>query len=79
MCAIESAAKTNPKALVQIHTFSSKLNKNANKLKQLYPNIRLIDFKPEEVFNNTPILNLWLKGVILKSPFAYFHLSDAFR
>lgn len=79
MCAIESAAKTNPKALVQVHTFSAKLNNNAKKLQKIYPNIQVIEFKPEKVFNDTPILEWWNKGAVLKSPFCYSHLSDAFR
>ena len=79
MCAIESAAKANPKALVQVHRFSAKLCNNANLLRKIYPNIRLVDFKPEDVFKDTPILDWLQKGDIFTSPYAYSHLTDVFR
>lgn len=79
MCAIESAAKMNPKALIQVHTFTAKLNNNANILKNIYPNIQITNFQPENVFNDTPILDWWHKGSVLKSAFSYSHLTDAFR
>ena len=79
MCAIESAAKTNPNALIQVHSFSARLNIKARKLLKIFPNIKIIAFNPERLFNDTPILQWWNSGVFLKSPYSFSHLTDAFR
>ena len=78
MCAIESAAKTNPNALVQVHIYTAKLKDKEMMLKK-YPNLKIIDFAPNKVFNNTPILKWWMSGAVFKSPYSFSHMTDAFR
>ena len=79
MCAIESAAKTNPNALIQVYTFTARLNEKANAMLNLYPNIRIIHFEPAVIFKDTPLLQWWMNGDVLRSPHSFVHLSDAFR
>lgn len=79
MCAIESAAKTNPKALIQVYTFTAKLNEKASLLLNLYPNIRIIHFEPEMIFKDTPLLQWWLNRKVLSSSHSFAHIADAFR
>lgn len=79
LCSIESAAKVNPKAIIKVYTINAKLNNETKKLLKIYSNIRVIQFKPEIVFNNTPFLQWWLKGDVLKSPYSFAHIADAFR
>lgn len=79
MCAIESAAKKNPYAIVKVYSYSAILNDKANKLLKEYSNIKIIKFKPEEIFSNTPFLHWWLNSSVLKSPHSFAHIADAFR
>ena len=79
MCSIESAAKTNPNALIQVYSFSAKLNEKAKYLLKKYRNLKIIKFNPEQVFSDTPILKWWQSGAVLKSPYSFSHLTDAFR
>lgn len=79
MCAIESAAKNNPKALVQVHTISAKLNKKANRLLEKYSNLRVFDLDSEVAFNNTPMMSWWLNGSFVGSKYTFAHIADAFR
>lgn len=79
MCAIESAAKVNPKAIVKVYTFTAKLNWKTNELLKIYPNLKVIKFEPEVVFKNTPLLQWWSNGLVLTSPYSNAHIADAFR
>lgn len=79
MCAIESAAKTNPNATIQVYTLRAKLNEKTNQLLKTYSNIRINKFEPRVIFKDTPLLKWWSKGTVMKSPFSFAHIADAFR
>ena len=80
MCAIESAARHNPKADVKVYTLRAQLNESARGLLTKYSNIEIIDFKPELVFQNESQMNeFWKKGDAMRSKFAHAHLSDFIR
>lgn len=79
MCAIESAAKNNPNALIKIFTLKSQLNKNSTFLLKKYDNIQFVDFNPEEFLNETNLLEFWNKGEVMRSKYGYAHLSDFLR
>lgn len=79
MCAIESAARVNPTAIIRVYTFKANFTNKTIELLRIYPNIRIIKFEPEFLFKGTPFLQWWLNGDVFKSPYAYAHISDAFR
>ena len=80
MCAIESAARHNPKAHVKVYTLRAQLNESARGLLKKYSNIEIIDFKPESVFQNDSKMNeFWKSGDAMRSQFANAHLSDFIR
>ena len=80
MCAIESAARHNPKADVKVYTLRAQLNESARGLLTKYSNIEIIDFKPEFVFENDSKMNgFWKRGDAMRSQFAHAHLSDFIR
>lgn len=79
LCAIESAAKHNPNALVLIATLVRK--NNLNDLKKKYGNIHDFVLNLDETFTNTPLQKWWF-GNQLSNKNWYFrasHLSDALR
>lgn len=79
MCAIESAAKNNPNALVQLHTYSATLGEKAEALLKIYENLKVIRFEPEKIFNETHMFEWWSNKDVFKSKFTFSHLTDAFR
>ena len=80
MCAIESAARHNPKANVKVYTLRAQLNESARGLLTKYSNIEIIDFKPELVFKNESNMSeFWKKGDAMRSQYALAHLSDFIR
>lgn len=77
LCAIESSAKNNPYGNVYIYSIAAKFP--SDKFFEIYPNIIMKEFEPNKFFNDTLLKNLWHEGELLKSPYYYAHLSDAFR
>lgn len=80
LCSIESAAKNNPNFLIQVYTLRASLNPSMSFLLKKYSNIKIIDFKTEEIFGNeSSFVEFWSKGDIMRSPYAHAHLSDFIR
>jgi lactosylceramide 4-alpha-galactosyltransferase len=77
LCAIESAAKANPKGKIFISSIKSEFL-NLNLIKQ-YPNLIWLKFKPVELFRNTPLWTWWTNGQVFSSPYMSAHISDAAR
>ena len=82
-CAVESAAKMNPKTKVYLLFVSPAKISNQSKemFNQLrtYPNIHLGHIYPEEYVKGTP-LDVWYKsGVLKKSRWPRSHMSDILR
>lgn len=80
-CAIESAARHNPDANVYLYTLRAHVNSSLSvPLFSKYPNLRLIDFRPEEFFqNDTNLVGFWKNGSMMNSIYAPAHLSDFLR
>jgi lactosylceramide 4-alpha-galactosyltransferase len=79
LCAIESAARNNPSASVNLYTLNAKSGRDYSFLLNQYPNLHIIQTSPTELFNNTPLMTWYEKGEILKSKYPVVHLSDAGR
>jgi len=79
LCAIESAARTNPKSKVFVFSVKAQFSKDNLDLIENYLNLFLVKFDPLELFRDTPLLVWWKKGEVLKSPHITVHLSDAAR
>jgi hypothetical protein len=77
LCAIESAAKTNPKGKIFVSSIKSKFS-NWNLIKQ-YPNLVWLKFKPVELFRDTPMWSWWTDGQVFRSPYTSAHISDSAR
>lgn len=61
LCAIESAARHNPEAKIQVYTLGAQLNSNASILFDEFQNINIIPLNLETVSftNNRILLGLW--------------------
>lgn len=77
LCAIESAAKTNPRGKIFVSSIKSQFF-NFDLIKQ-YPNLVWLKFKPIELFRNTPLWPWWTNGQVFRSSFTSAHISDAAR
>lgn len=78
LCAIESAAYNNPKAIVYVYSIRAKINES---LLQAYSNIKHVILSFENVFKNT-VFEDWFKTNnkrLFNSPFFYEHASDLLR
>ncbi len=78
LCAIESAARNNLNAMVNIYTFSAEIGNHSFLLDQ-YPNLKLIKTSGHDFFNNTPLFEWYKNGPIQKSPFKMVHSANAAR
>lgn len=80
-CAIESAARHNPDANVHLYTLRAQINSSLSvPLFYKYPNLKVIDFRPEEFFqNDTNLIGFWKNGSMMNSIYAPAHLSDFLR
>lgn len=79
MCAIESAARNNPEALVKVYSFRAKLDPEAGFLASQYNNIQIQDINMESVLEGTAMLPWWNTGVMIKSKYGYSHVTDLLR
>ena len=81
MCAIESAARNNPRARVNVLSIRATFPDDFQRRQHadLFSNIRLLKFTPTELFNDTPLWRWWQSGVIFSSPYYHSHMSDAVR
>lgn len=77
LCALESAAKNNPNAKVYVASIMSKINSSDLLLK--YSNLYWLQFKPIDLFHETPLWDWWEKGSVFKSPHMMAHIADASR
>jgi lactosylceramide 4-alpha-galactosyltransferase len=78
LCAIESAAYRNPSASVVLYTLFPKEG-NYSFLLDHYPGLSVQAITPDELFNNTPLLDWYKQGSVLNSTFSVVHVSDAGR
>lgn len=79
MCCIESAAKNNPLASIQVYTLNAQLNPNATYLLEKYLNVQIIQFDAKRFISQKNVLSFWKNGTIHRSKFSYSHLSDFLR
>ena len=78
LCSIESAAKNNPKASIQIYSMSAKIDPIYSKK---YSNIQLNKLTIDDFLKDTIIENWYKKNkhLILGSEFSIVHISDILR
>jgi hypothetical protein len=78
LCAVESAALNNPNASIIFFSINAIVN---NYLRERYKNILSINFRIDQVFNDTPFNDWWkkYKTQIQKGQFNLVHTSDALR
>ena len=79
LCAIESAAKTNPNGKVSIFSLKAQSNLLNFALFEQYSNLDWLKLNPKELFRDTHLDSWWTKGQVFKSNFKVAHLSDAAR
>jgi lactosylceramide 4-alpha-galactosyltransferase len=81
LCSIESAAKHNPHASINIKSIKARIESNHYLyLLKIYPNIRFEIIEPAELFNDTPLEKWWTRQFISKNPYYQIsHRSDALR
>jgi hypothetical protein len=81
LCAIESAAFRNPRAIVYVFSSEAQLDESSKlMLSKHYSNIRMLKLEPLSVFEQTPLLEWWLSGNVTSHPtHKTGHLSDAVR
>jgi hypothetical protein len=80
LCSIESAAKNNHNARVNVFSLKSAvIDESLRDWLNKYENIVWLDFIPLEIFNNTPLLDWWTSGEVFKSKYLVQHTSDAAR
>ena len=77
LCAIESAARINPKGKVFVSSIKSEFS-NMNLIRE-YSNLVWLKFKPLELFRDTPLWSWWLDGQVFTSEYMSAHISDAAR
>ena len=78
LCSIESAAKNNPNAVINLYSSDAQIHPSF--LKQ-YPNIKVHKLVAEHILKDTP-LEKWYKlkkEIVINSPFAVVHTSDILR
>ena len=78
LCSIESAAKNNPNAIVNLYSIDAKIHPVFLKK---YPNIKVHKLVFEDVLKDTP-LEKWYKfkrEVVLNGPYAVVHTADIVR
>lgn len=79
MCAIESAARHNPKATVKVVTFKARLDAAATSLLDEYKNIQIVDFDPDTMINDLSH-RFFAKGEEIPiSEYSVAHMSDFLR
>lgn len=78
-CAIESAARNNPKALVLFFRGSTNSDQLIRQLRKAYSNLRIHSFHPESIFAETPFILWWTTKVLKNANFSYGHLIDAYK
>ena len=78
LCAIESAAKNNPNAQVHILSIRARMG-NFSFLLHKYPNLLYQKFMPFKLFNNSPLMDWYLRGDVFRSKYMISHLTDAAR
>ena len=79
LCAIESAAKTNPKAKIFVFLIKAEFSQYKINFTENYPNLIWVKFDPLELFRDTPLFTWWQNGDWSSSPYITLHLSDAAR
>jgi hypothetical protein len=79
LCAIESAAKTNPKAKIFIFLINAEFSKYKINFTESYPNLIWVKFDPLELFRDTPLFTWWQNREWSLSSYITVHLSDAAR
>ena len=77
LCAIESAAAHNPKYQVIVYSIRSEFDDSA--FLYTFPNVKLVKLILLELFDDTPLFEWWISGVVFKSSFYLVHISDAIR
>ena len=78
LCSIESAAKNNPNAIVNLYSINAKIHPVFLKK---YPNIKIHKLIIEDLLKDTP-LEKWYKlkkEVVLNGPYAVVHTADILR
>jgi lactosylceramide 4-alpha-galactosyltransferase len=78
LCAIESAARNNPNAQVQIYTLRAGMG-NFSFLLDHYSNLNLIKTTAIDFFRDTPLFEWYLNSSVAKPDFEIEHVSDAMR
>ena len=78
-CAIESAAKNNPNALVMHYRAIVSEDQLARLVTKAYANVRLAKFEPEKVFTDTPILEWWKTISKSSTDSTYSQINEAFK
>ena len=79
ICALESAARNNPNATVHVYSIRPVFNAKILPVLSTYSNLKLNEFVPDQVFNNTPLSKWWSSKIVLRSQFVHAHISDAAR
>jgi lactosylceramide 4-alpha-galactosyltransferase len=78
LCAIESAAFTNPTSIVKVYSLKAKLQME---ILSSYPNVQYIEYQIEEIFKDTLLESFWNKSKrsFFDGKYAVSHLSDMLR
>ena len=79
MCSIESAAKNNPNAQINVLSINAKIQ--IDDLFETYKNIKYIKLFPKDIFQDTPLYDWWISNKLTKYSeyYTYAHLADALR
>lgn len=78
-CAIESAAKNNPNALVMHYRAIVNEDQLARLVSKAYANVRLVKFESEKVFSDTPLLEWWKSISKSSTDSTYSQINEAFK
>jgi lactosylceramide 4-alpha-galactosyltransferase len=81
LCSIESAAKNNPNAIINVKSLNARI-KDEKIFFENYPNVRFELFDPIDVFKNTPLEKWWIEKRVEKQKDQYYrmaHTADALR
>lgn len=78
-CAIESAAKNNPNALVMHYRAIRNEDQLERLVSKAYANVKMVKFEAEEVFSETPLLEWWKSISKSSTDSTYSHINEAFK
>jgi hypothetical protein len=79
LCAIESAAKTNPNGKISILSIKAQSKLLNFTLIKQYSNLVWLKLNPKELFRDTHLDSWWTSGQVFKSVHKIAHFSDAAR